>query len=265
MATRIAGASTVPVVTGTVSITMATHQAGDLLIIAIGGKYNATTGAFSTSPVDSGFTQVAFVSGGTVTTGNDAGDSFLGIYAKVATSAAETAGVISGGLAPNSWWMICESFRPDSGKVWTDAAALASIPSISANDTTAATPLTGTGTFSPQPVAAQGAMLVAFGAFPSDLGSSIGAVVLSNGGLTGGATAALTYVENALGADSGGASWLYTGFTGTASGATTMSVTIVSLSNNYGPLVAMWLRETAAPGSPPDLTRQRRIQQLVRR
>jgi hypothetical protein len=79
--------------TASIAVTVPTHQAGDLILIAVGGKYAATA---STPTGNNGFVSIRATSGGTVTTGNDAGDSFLRVFGKVATSGSETFTVTAG-------------------------------------------------------------------------------------------------------------------------------------------------------------------------
>jgi hypothetical protein len=226
-------------------VVLPTHQTGDLLLVAVMGKYAATT---PTPSAPTGWTLVRSATGGTVTTGNDAGDSFIWVYGKVATSGSETFSLTIGTL-PNSINAIACAYRPTSGNAWTDASSLGSVPWVATNDTTAAVPLGGTGTFSTQPVAASGATLVAFGAIPTDLGTTAATPVITNSGLSGGTSTFRQYAESASGADSAGMHWDRLGFTGTATGVTTVQITPTGATNNYGPTLALWLRETTATPS----------------
>lgn len=221
-------------------VTLGTHAAGDLLLVAVMGKYAATAPS-----APSGWTAIRSASGGVVTTGNDAGNSFIWLYGKVATSGSETFSLTIGTL-PNSINAIAAAYRPTSGNTWTDAGNLATIPWVATDDTTAATPLGSTGTFSTQPVAASGATLVAFGAIPTDLGTGAGTPVITNSGLSGGTSTFRQYAESAAGADSAGMHWDRLGFTGTGSGVTTVQITPTGANNNYGPTMAIWLRESTA-------------------
>jgi hypothetical protein len=232
--------------------TFPSFSAGDLMLIAVGGKYAATASA-GTTPT--GWTFIKRVTGGTVTTGNDAGDSFIHLYGRIMVGGDTT--VAFPVTSANSLWAIAQTWTPAGGKVWTRASDLSLIPWVAADDTTGGSAvLTGSGTFSTQPVAANGAQLNSWAAFPSDAGSAITSPATTNSGLSSPTQTTRTYVESTGGADSGGASWTTTGFTGTATGTTTMTVTITGLANGYGPLLSVWLEEsTATPLSLTDTAR----------
>lgn len=243
MATRRASTGTVPAGTASFTLTLATHAAGDLLLAWVGGKYGAT----ATIPAaPSGWVKIGSTTGGTVTTGTDAGDSFVAVYAKVAASSSETNPVFSaGGTAPDSWWGIAESFTPAAGKEWDDRFAFASAPQLAVNDTSATTPVTGSGTYGTQPNANRGDTIAACAAIPTDAGTGASSPgVTFSAGASGGSASVGTYVENALGADSAGISYALVGFTGASTGTTTLTVTVAGATNNYGPTLAVWLRES---------------------
>jgi hypothetical protein len=242
MATFIASATT-PVTVGvaTITPTLPTWAAGDIVLIGIYGKYGSTS-AFTGG---TGWTLVRSATGGTVTTGNDAGDSFLRIYARVMQTGDTAQTFTAGTTAPNSWGAVAVTYRVGTGNTWADAAALANIPSTSGNDTTAASPLTATGTFATQPSAASGATLVAFGALPTDQPTAFGTPTITATGISGGTSTQRTFAISSVGADSSGAVWDRLGWTGTATSATTIAITPTGVTNNYGPVVALWLRELA--------------------
>jgi hypothetical protein len=171
---------------GTITPDVPSWSAGDLMLIAIGGKYAAAT----TPDTPSGWTLIRQATGGTVTTGNDAGDSFIFLYGRIMQGGDTIPAFTNSGA--NSTWAIAEAWTPASGALWFDAANLTQIPWVAANDTTTASPVTGSGTFSTQPVATAGAQLSSWAAFPSDTGSAMTSPGTTNGGLSGGTTTART-------------------------------------------------------------------------
>lgn len=242
MATFVATAGTAATVATSITPALpAGWAAGDLVLIAILGKYRSAD-----CDTPAGWTSITGrIQHSITTTGNDTGNVFAKVYGRV-MQAGDTAPTFTATATVNSWEAIAEAWRPAAGNAWTDAADLAGIPWVTFDDATTADPLTGSATFATQPAAADGAQLTMFGVIPTDTGTAQGAVTASATGLSGGTVTARQYVENALGGDTAGLSWTWTGFTGTATGALAWSTAITSSTNSVGLGVALWLREAAA-------------------
>jgi hypothetical protein len=225
--------------------TLPTHTSGDRLILAVVGKYDTTT----IPTINQSWTLLKSGTGGTGSTGNDAGQTFWAVYGIDATSSSMTAPTVTpGATAPNSWTWVAASYRPYTGYTWADAIGTSAAWVQSASDTSTASPLTGTaGAFTGvQPTG--GDAIFAVGVIPTDLGSALGATTLTATGLSGGTVTAATtqYTENTLGQDSAAVWADWTGFTGTASAGVAASFTITSSTNHSGSIVAVALRQTLA-------------------
>lgn len=225
-------------VSSPVTITLPTGATtGDLVIISAAAKYNAS---MSDLTCNQGFVKLGQGGGGTVTTGADAGDSRITLFAKVLTGSEGTIQVSAGGTVPNSWSMAAYGYRTD--RAWRDTVQT-SDPRVSfGNDTTAAGGLTATfalGTIKPT----DGDEVLLVAAFPSDAGSAVGSCTCTATGLSGGTVTAGQYAESTAGADSGQASAYWDGFTGTATGNITPTIPITGITNGYGPLAAIVIRE----------------------
>jgi len=238
---RGAFATTVPATAGAEAATLPTHQTGDLLLVAELGKY---TGATRPMGLTAGWTMVA--NGGFATgqsNGNDTGTCHFQIAAKVAASSSETNPTFTpGATAPNSWEFIAGAYIFPNGM----KDAVGSIPVVSAVDTVTTSPLSASpaafGAGAPLP----GDLIVMFGITPTDTGTALGAVSLTNAGLSGGTVTGGSLVNNALGQDTGAAMAEWAGFTGAESGAYSASMTITSSTAQYGGIVLVSLREAAA-------------------
>jgi hypothetical protein len=243
MATFNNVATTSPASGTTVTATLPTFSAGDIVLLYISGKYNASVTRGSDP---SGWTFVSARSGGTVTTGNDAGDSFIFLYAKVMVGG-ESNPVYTHSAGGNSINATAISYTPASGKLWTDRADLTQIPMAFGNDTTTATPITsGAVTFGTQPNAALGDAVVCFAAAPTDAGSAQSSPTVTwAAGISGGTVTGRSYTENIQGADSCALCWEHVGFTGTSTSTVTMSTVATGATNFYGPVLGVWLREQA--------------------
>lgn len=246
MVSRVAVTTGAPGSVAAFAPTLPTHAAGDRLTLFVTGKYDTTT----TPTINQGWTLVHAYTGGTGSTGNDVGPVFIALYAKDATSSAETAPTVTpGATAPNSWEWVCASHRPGSGKVWADPISLLPGWSFGASDTSTTSPLTGAPTT--QIGITDGDAMFAVGVIPTDLGSALGSVTYTQPSLSGGTktTATSQYVENALGNDTA-AVWVgWTGFTGTttAAQAATVSLAVTSASNLSGAIMNISLREQDDP------------------
>lgn len=241
MGTFVNSVATSPASGTAVTATLPTFANGDVVLIQVSGKYNA---ASTRGATPAGWTLVRAGSGGVVTTGNDAGDSFQWVYAKLMIGGeANPAFAATLGDSINA---IAASYRPAAGKQWLDAGNWANIPFAFGDDTTIATPLTsGAVTFSTQPVATIGDVVCCFGAIPTDLGTANSLpVVTFAAGIGAGTVTARVYTENAQGADTAAMHWDHVGFTGTSTSTVTMSIT-TGATNNYGPVLGLWLREVA--------------------
>jgi len=242
---RGAWVSTIPATAGSEAVTMPTHVAGDRLVVVELGKYQGATALTEASGTwFSPAGRIAFATG--QSNGNDSGTAHANIFIKDALSASEAITLVPGATAPNSWEFFAAAFpTPPNG--WADAVSAVPISSIV--DTNTASPLSGTipafGAGAPSP----GDMLCLFGVTPSDTGTALGAVSLTNAGLSGGTVAGQLYAENALGQDTGSAVADWTGFTGAESGDYSASMTITSSTAQYGGLILIALRE-AAGGAP---------------
>lgn len=215
------------------------------MVLVVTGKYNTT----SIPTINQGWTIVQSGTGGTGSTGNDAGQTFWAVYAKDATSSAETAPTVTpGGTAPNSWEWACFTYEHGSTG-WLDAIANGAAWVTAASDSTTASPLTGTAGAWTGVEPTAGDAILAVGVVPTDLGSALGTTTLTCTGLSGGTkdTTSTNYRENSLGQDSAlvWADWV--DFTGTASAGLAMSFTVTGASNQSGSLIAIALR-----AEPPD-------------
>lgn len=248
MGTFVNSVATSPASGTAVTATLPTFVNGDVVLIAISGKYNASSTIGATP---AGWVLCESRSGGTVTTGNDVGDSFLWIYAKLMVGG--EANPVFGATGGNSINAIAASYRPAAGRQWLDAGDWSQVPVAFGNDTTTATPLTsGAVTFSTQPVATIGNIVACFGAIPTDLGTANSLpVVTFAAGIGAGTVTARVYTENAQGADTAAMHWDHVGFTGTSTSTVLMTIT-TGATENSGPVVGLWLREV---DTPPDRMR----------
>lgn len=246
MASFIGTASTVPGTTGATAVTLPTWAAGDLVLVFVGWKYFA-----GSATISAGWTDVtgAVQNSGVTTTGTDAGGTGGQVFARVMQAGDTAPTVTPSGI--NSQAYVAESWRPDSGNTWADAANLAGIPFASATDDSLASPLTGSGTFSTQPDAAGGAQLTGFGCIPTDVGTGVSSASTANSGISGATDTVRQYAENTLGADLAVGSWTTTGWTGTGTGASTLTMTTDAGARQNGVLIALWLRESAAGTNAP--------------
>ena len=244
-AQRVAVTTGAPATAAAFAPTLPSHATGDRMVLVVTGKYNTT----SIPTINQGWVLVQSGTGGTGTTGNDAGQTFWAVYAKDAASGAETAPTVTpGGTAPNSWEWACFTYSHGSTG-WVDAITNGAGWVTAASDSTTASPLTGTAGAWTGVEPTSGDAILAVGVIPTDLGSALGATTLTCTGLSGGtkSTATSQYVENALGQDSAlvWADWV--DFTGTASAGLAMSFTVTGATNQSGSLVAIALR-----AEPPD-------------
>jgi hypothetical protein len=222
--------------------TLPTNAAGDRMTLVVTGKYNTT----SVPTINQGWTLVGSGTGGTGSTGNDAGQTFWAVYQKDSGGSETAPTVTPGGTAPNSWEWICTSHRPGSGFTWADTIATSGNWVKAASDTSTSSPLTGTAAaFGTNPTA--GDAIFCVGVIPTDLGTALGTTTLTCTGLSGGtkSTASSQYIEASLGQDSAAVWAGWTDFTGTASAGVAMSFTVTGASNQSGSLVAVALRQVS--------------------
>lgn len=239
--------STIPAAATSQPVTMPTHVAGDRLLVVELGKYQGATALSEASGTwFSPAGRIAFPTG--QGNGNDSGTCHANIFIKDAASSSETLTLVPGGTAPNSWEFFAAAFpTPPNG--WLDAVVDTPISSVT--DTVTSSPLAGTiPAFGAGLEPTDGDLLELFGVTPTDTGTALGAVALSNSGLSGGSVAGQLYAENALGQDTGSAVAEWSGFTGIESGDYTASITITSSTAQYGGLVLIALREAAGGGGP---------------
>jgi hypothetical protein len=244
MVTRIGVNTGAPASAAAFAPTLPTHAAGDRMILAVMGKPNTTTAP----TLNQGWTFLGTVTGGTGTQGNDTGQVFIHLYAKTATSGAETAPTVTpGAVAPNSWVWVCAVFRPGAGKEWRDAIGSSIVSG--GGDSNTLTPLTAA-PFVALPMAEAGDAFFACAANPSDAATAMNGATLTATGLTGGTvdTTSTNYVENSLGQDCCGVWTTWTGFTGTQTAQASASFTLTGATNFSGAVGYVLLREQVSTG-----------------
>lgn len=204
------------------TITLDSHNTGDLITIAVCGKYD-DAGA---PGITSGWTLVGMGTGGTGSQAADTGPTFMAIFQKVATSSSETNPTISvGSPSPNSWSAIQVIATPGDGKTWRDTVQTSSPAVKFVSDTDTAFPLTGTtSSFTGQPQTDDA--LIAFGSTPSDGLSASPTVAFSATGLADG-TQQVNWVvaKTTLASDMGAVAGDWMNFTGPATSGITVSIT----------------------------------------
>jgi hypothetical protein len=222
-------------------------QAGHLLLLWVAGKYRTAV-----VPTPTGWTSITGkIQHSLTTTGTDSGNTFSYLFARIATGSGDQPTVPAPTSTVNSWEFIVEAWAPDSGRTFPTPSS-ANIPHIIIDDAVTASPLGGTAgsSMATQPTAADGPQLSAFAVTPTDGGTAFnGTAVLSHPGLSGGTVSNRAYVAVPLGADSAAASWTWTGWTGTATGAPTATVALTGSSNHVGSILVLWPKEQGG-GSP---------------
>jgi hypothetical protein len=249
MATFVNTATTSPA--NTTAATAATMpsgvQVGHLLLLWVAGKYRTAV-----VPTPSGWTSITGkIQHSLTTTGTDSGNTFAYLFARIATGSGDQPTVPAPTSTVNSWEFIVEAWAPDSGKTFPTPSA-ANIPHIIIDDAVTASPLGGTAgsSMATQPTAADGPQLSAFAVTPTDGGTAFnGTAVLSHPGLSGGTVSNRAYVAVPLGADSAAASWTWTGWTGTATGAPTATVALTGSTNHVGSVLVLWPKEQSSGGT----------------
>jgi hypothetical protein len=249
MATFVNTATTSPA--NTTAATAATMpsgvQVGHLLLLWVAGKYRTAV-----VPTPSGWTSITGkIQHSLTTTGTDSGNTFAYLFARIATGSGDQPTVPAPTSTVNSWEFIVEAWAPDSGKTFPTPSA-ANIPHIIIDDAVTASPLGGTAgsSMATQPAAADGPQLSAFAVTPTDGGTAFnGTAVLSHPGLSGGTVSNRAYVAVPLGADSAAASWTWTGWTGTATGAPTATVALTGSTNHVGSVLVLWPKEQSSGGT----------------
>lgn len=243
MVTRIGATASAPAAATAFQLSsLPTHQAGDRLVLFVAGKPDTTT----IPTINSGWTLVGSGTGGTGSQAADTGAVFFAVYAKDATSSAETTPTITpGGTAPSSWVTVCVCHRPAASHVWADDITT-NAPWVNyVSDTATATPLTGTmpSFTSCQPTA--GDAIFGVGIVPTDSVTALGAATLTATGLSGGSinTTSTNRIKNTLGNDCGLVWTGWVSFTGTATAGLATSLTLTTSSNHSGAIVMAVLRE----------------------
>lgn len=229
------------------TLTHPAHAAGDRIVTVVAGKN------YDTVPptLSNGMVQVGSGTSGSTAMGLDTGSMFWAMYAKDATSAAEAAPVLSWpSTAANTWTWVTQVLNPGGG-TWQDTIA-ASAPWVMAlADTNNASPLGGTfgAAFPGAPV--DGDAIAAWACFPTDsIGlDGSGTKVATCPGLTGGTTSNDTRTLTADGNDSGQFTFVWTGFSGVASGAPTVAYTGSFGTNHSGSMVIAALRLVPPPST----------------
>lgn len=206
MVTKVGTATTVASSTASITPTLPSWSAGDIVVITLAGKYSSTT-----QPSDpSGWTNLYWRTGGTGLSGNDSGFVFQGAWYRVMQSGDTAPTFNAGATAPNSWEGIASSFTPGASKQFPASSPITVSSAI--DDTSTSSPLTGICTLNCE----SGDLLYAVGNVPTDASTGLTSVSHSHASVSGGTTTS-GYVENAQGQDSA-AGWLSKeGWTGTVS------------------------------------------------
>lgn len=251
MARLIAVAVTSPASNAATVVNTAASEPGDRVVIVAVGKANTT----SQPTINQGFTIVGFGNGGTGLAGADVGNMFSVVFAKDMTDTESAPTITPGAINPNTWLFYYLVFRLDEREQWADLIA-GSAPWIAfVSDTSTASPLTGSTTFSPQ--VRGGDQLVAVGGIPTDNGTAVGASSIAVTGLTADTPVTAGYTETTLGNDMAMA-YVSEGlrpYGSTATGVTTPSFVFTSASNHSGVITLVAMRvERNAPA--PRMLRQ---------
>lgn len=240
---RSATTSGAPASAAAFSPTLPAHAAGNRILLAVLGKDQTTTMP-TVAGGDLTWVLLGQGTGGTGTNAADTGQVFWQVWGADCTSAAHTAPTVTpGGTAPNSWVWFCQTWAKTRA-YWMPLADVAAGGVTSGSDTTTASPLAGSGTFTYQPATDDG--IATFGVIPTDLGTTLASVTVAATGVTAGTISiAGGYVENALGNDVAGSAAAKTIFTGTSTGATTFTHTFTGATENSGVVVGVLLRDSA--------------------
>jgi hypothetical protein len=168
------------------------HVATDRLVMVVVGKPDTDA---PTPTINQGWTFLKRVTGGTGTQAADTGAVVAWVFAKDATSSAETPPTVTWGTTASVRLHQVFSYRLSEGDVWADALAADVDWITSASDTDTASPLTGTtGTFGQLPEG--GDAVLAFGAIPTDAGTSVSAATVTVAGLSALHESVFGYVES---------------------------------------------------------------------
>lgn len=230
---RIGGATPVYSTTTSATTPTVTRAVGDLLILVVGMKPD--TGTITTP---TGYTSIGTTTGGTGTTGTDAGPMKLALYSRIATNtSADLPSITSSGA--NVWVVDLQVFRSSTG-------ATLEMAYVGAPDTTGGTP--NLATMPSNPGLTVGDMLLAVSIIPTDV-TTPAQFTAQQVSATGMTTVSLTEhaeYDTTSGNDMGG--WIASGLvvTGTSTASPVITATVAGTTTNvYGPMGLLRIREAA--------------------
>lgn len=223
------------------AITLPTHEAGDRLVVAVGGKYDGV----SQPTLSAGWACTRFDKGGTGAQGINTGPTFLAIFEKTAASNAESNPTVTygGGTAPAIWTAQAYSFVPALGKVWRDSIQASAPYSAAAYDTdhTSSTMSATTSALTNQPE--PGDIIFAVQCGPSSAGANVAPSAISATGVSNGVLRTIRYSELSTSPGVMMGAFDLEGYTGTASSGITSTAAYAG-SSQSGVVVNMALRQS---------------------